>query len=424
MPATYERQIDVVVSPEELRVFEEAAFASLARELSVPGFRAGHVPDDVARERIPSERIFREAMERAVAERGRSALESIEEEIVGEPRIDIRKAAPGNPLEFRMTVSVLPDVPLENWKSLRIPFRPLPVLEQDVDDAVEELRRSRATFLAVRRGARRGDLVEVDFVTRVDGALLEGGSSKKHPILLGEGRFIPGFEDALAGMGAGEEKVVTLPFPRDWPKAHLRGKEGEFTIVIHNVQERLLPDLDDSFAKSLGASSEGLAGLRASIRDGLAEERHAAEKRRVRAEALERLGERIDSVRIPEVLLEQEVERMREELKFMVEQQGFSLAEYLQRIGKREEDLGVDWRDGALRRVKAALVVRALAKKEAISVDEREIEEKAQEELRRMHRIPNAQHVDFQQLKAYSERSIREEKVMELIDSVVTNNAK
>ena len=409
----------VVVSPEELVLYEDAAFAALRSELELPGFRKGHVPETVARSHLSPERIFAEAVERAVAERGSAACEDLHIEFVGAPRVEVLKAARGNPLEFRIIVEALPEVPLADWRNLRVPLQPQEVGEQDVDLALDQLRRSRAKSRAVLREARLGDLVEVDFDTRLDGALLGEGSSQRHPLILGEGNFIPGFEDAIVGMNAGEEKVVHLSFPADWAKRELAGKEAEFRIKARSVQERIVPDLDEAFARSVG-KFENLEDLRKGIREGLSEERRERERRRVRTEAVDRLGERIPEDAIPETLMAQERARMQEELRESIEAHGMAFADYLARIGKREEELAEGFREGAIRRVRAALVLRALAREEGITVSADEVDVRVEETLRQMRGGGEAGgRLDSDALRSYTENVLRNEKTLELIEQVV-----
>ena len=188
------------------------------------------------------------------------------------------------------------------------------------------------------RAAGKGDLVEIDFVTRIDGAKVEGGESTNYPFVLGESTFVPGFDEAVAGMQKEEEKTVTLPFPKDWPTKQLAGKVADFTITLRNVLERIVPDADDAFAQSLG-NFENLGALKKSIREGLELEREMEEKQRVRQEAVKQLGKRIKVKDVPDIVLEQELGRMKEEFRARIENHGMPFEKYLDQIGKKEEEL-------------------------------------------------------------------------------------
>jgi trigger factor len=414
----------VSVEGEELGRFLDAAFRSLREEFALAGFRRGHVPEAIAREHLGEDRIFAEAVERAVGEKTREILEGLSEEIVGEPQIELTRAVTGKLLAFRIVVAVLPSVPIEDWRTLRIPSATKEVTEGDVDATLEELRRSRAAFRAVLRPARIGDLAEVDFTVRIDGVVVEGGVTKGYELILGEDQFLlPGFSDAIVGMTVGETKTIRLAFPPDWRNHAYAGKEGEFTITLRNLQERILPSLDDTFARSLGRF-ENLGALRESIKKGIAEEREIAERRRLCTEALDRLGERIAAELIPPILIEREVERMKAEFRSTIEENGMAFDDYLRRLGKREEELTEGFREGALRRVRAALVLRAIAKRERITVSKEEVEERTQAFLRQFRSVADAERsgIDPQELRLYTERALREEKVMDLLAEVLTNH--
>jgi trigger factor len=414
---------ELSVTPEELEHYEKAAFEAFRRELTLPGFRQGTVGADVAKRHIPQERVFADAIERAIADIGTKAVEPVMERIVGQPDVKVTKVAPGNPLEFSVTVELLPEVDVTNWRQLNIPFAPKAVGEEDITKAMEQIRGSRAKTQAVARSAQKDDVVHVDFETRKKGVKIEGGESKDHPVHVGADRFIPGFEEAIVGMNPGETKTVTLKFPKDWPVKTLAGEEAEFTITAQSVHERILPELDDAFAQSLGQFS-GLEELQQNVREGLHRERLDEERQRVRSEALERLGKPISERDIPEMVLEQEIARIRDEMRERIERGGLSFEDYLTQIGKDEKEFAKDWREGALERVRASLVLRALASHENVSPDAKEVEERV-DELVKMYRNPAApeQRFDADAVRSYTESTLRNELVLKLLDEVFGGEA-
>lgn len=413
-----QRTITVIVSPEELRVFENAALESLRGELALPGFRRGNVPADIARGHIPQEQIFSEAVDRAVAQRGTAELEKLTEEVVGKPKIEITKMVPGNPLEFRMVVEVLPVVDVLRWRETSVVFSPQLVTDAAVEEAFGGLLRSRASFVPLGRPAQRGDVVEIDFTTKVDGVAVEGGSSRKHPFVLGEGRFVEGFEDALVGMNVGEEKKVAVTFPPDWPHAVLAGKPAECSITLRALRERVLPELNDAFARSVGKFHD-LAALRENIQKGLLFEREEEERKRTRNTFLEELGRQIPEKSIPESAIAQEVKKLQDEFRHSVEHSGLLFEKYLKRLGKDENEFGKDFRETAIRRVKAGILLRAIARHENVMLDAQEIEVRAQETLKHLRSQENAGRIDTEALRSYTESTLRNEKVLEFIDAVI-----
>ena len=416
------KKIDITVSPEELQRFQEEAFDAFRRELELPGFRRGTVTPDVAKKHIDTQAVFADAIERAISKKGGDAIEEHRDHIVGRPEVRVKKAAPGNPLEFELEFHVLPEVDVSSWRQLRIPFKPKEVTEKDIDEAIEQIRKSRVRMAAVNRAAQKGDMVDIDFVTRMDGVKAEGGESKNHPVVLGESGFVPGFDDAIVGMEKGEEKTVTLPFPKDWPKKSFAGRDAEYTITLNNVMERTLPELNDEFAKSLGDFSS-MEALRANVRKGIMLEREMEEKQRVRKAAVEKLARGISEQDIPDMIIEQELERMKQEFEGRIAQSGITLEQYLEQMGKKEEELQKDWKDAAVERVRGTLVIRAVAKHEDIQPDEREVKSRT-EALIKQHTAPGAEQLqlDPEAVRSYTETIIVNEMTLDLIEGVVAEN--
>src|SRR3989344_3561947 len=365
---------EISVTPEEMERYEVAAFEGFRRELTLPGFRQGTVGADVARQHISKEHVFADAVERAVAVEGTRAIEAVIERVVGQPDVQIKKVAPGNPLEFTVTVEMLPEVDVSGWRQLNIPFSPKGVSDNDVETALQEIRASRVKTQAVSRPAQKDDVVYVDFDTRRKGAKIEGGESKNHPVHVGQARFVPGFEEAMIGMHSGDTKTVTLRFPKDWPVKHLAGEEADFAITAQTIHERILPELDDAFAQSLGKFAD-LVELRGNVSEGLRRERLAEERQRVRQGAMTRLGKHVGERDVPEIVLEQGIGRIRDEMRERIERGGMSFEDYLAQLGKDEKEFLQDWREAALERVRASLVLRALARHEHVVPDAAEVAE-------------------------------------------------
>jgi len=198
---------------------------------------------------------------------------------------------------------------------------------------LEYLQNSRAKYVTVNRPAQSGDRVEIDFVTRCGGVKIEGGEDKNHPLIVGKGSFIPGFEKQLEGMKSGEEKNFSLVVPNDWPQKNLAGKKLDFEIKMNLVQKREIPSLNDEFARSLG-KFDSLNHLKKSIKDGLFQEKEIKEKERIRLELIEKAA--ADSkVEIPEILIDIEIEKMIDELRNSTQSMGLSLRKKTLKFLKR-----------------------------------------------------------------------------------------
>ncbi len=222
--------------------------------------------------------------------------------------------------------------------------------------------------MAVSRPARQGDLVEADFEILFGGMKIEGGESKNHPITLGEGKFIPGFEDGILGIVASEEKTFSITAPKDYAKENLRGKMLDVKVKINAVYEITIPELTDEFAKSLGYF-ETTQALKDNIREELRVEKEKAEKERVRNLLAQKMAEKSE-IDVADILIDQEVNKMIMEMETNVKQHGADFEQYLATLKKTKNDLKKDFRGPAERRVRISLVLSEIAKKENVEVDE------------------------------------------------------
>lgn len=409
----------ITLTPEEVVRWERDALRTMSANLELPGFRKGHVPQDVARQYIKDDQLFHETARMAVERHTAEAMLREHVEPLAQPNIEIMKMAPGNDLVWRCTVAVFPEIVLGDWRGEKVLRKKAAVGEQEVADAVLWLRKSRGNTQAVARPAAKGDLVEIDFTARdMGGVKLEGGEAKGFVFELGERRFVSGFEEQVQGMRAGESKDFPLSFPHTWPQKSFAGKLVSFSVTVKGVMERVLPSADDAFAKSVG-SFAGIGALQEHILQGRLAEKQEKERERARVSAIEAVASRA-SFEIPELLVARENEKMLHELRAHVEAKGGEFSRYLETLGKSEADLAASWHEDAVRRVKIALVLRALAHEEGVTVSDAEAEEKA--EALRNAEVPGSgpkTKIDPEELMAYAKAIIRNEKVCELLERTI-----
>ncbi|MEK7520319.1 MAG: trigger factor [Patescibacteria group bacterium] len=407
---------DVTVPYDEVATGLHAAAAALSARNPIKGFRAGKVPYDVLKQHIGAARIFEEAAYAVIEKKYRAIVEANDLRTVGQPKIEITKLADGNPLSFRMTVAVIPDITLPDYRTIAAEVhkerQPAVVSDADLADTLSWIRKSRRKEALVARPAAQGDMVLTDFEIRSGGVKIEGGDSKNHPVILGERRFMNGFEDALIGATAGDERSFSLTAPEDYQNKGLRGRPLDFSVTVRGVYELELPPLDDAFAQSLG-KFENLAALTENIRTGL-----RAEKKKESDEAARKtLSERIAltvGVDIPDMLVDQEVEKMMRELVQSVEGQGLTFTDYCVHIKKTSDDLAKDFRPQAEVRVKIALALAAIARTEGIAAGDDEVKERAEKFL--AHRTnKEVVGIDRAVLSRYVANIIQNEKVFALL---------
>lgn len=423
-----EAEVAVTLSFEEFEPYVQQGAVSISESVEIEGFRRGKAPYDVVKQRVGEAAIYERAADIAVRKTYPKLMEKmIAEEKekgkkffpIGRPEVTITKIAPGNELEFKVKFALLPEVKLPDYQSISKKImegkKDVSVTDEELDKTLLWLRESRAPLVAVDRPAKKDDAVEIDFEVRHGGVKIENGDSRNHPLVIGKGRFIPGFEDELVGMKAGEEKSFSLAAPEEWHEKNLAGKPLEFRVMMKSVQERRISDLTDDFAKSMG-NFENVAALHASIKEGMQKEKEDKENQRVRATVIAEIAKNAD-IEVPEVLVNAELEKMFDELKSNIESMGMKWEDYIGHIKKTPEELAKEWREDALARVRSALCLRAIADKESIEVKEDEIQERANQYLRQFSSTEDAERkIDPDALRDYTIGILRNEKVFQLLE--------
>jgi len=415
-------QIEILLSvpAAELEKFLDMAAEELGKEMKIDGFRPGKAPRNIIEQKVGSEKVLAHGAEKAVKQSYVDSITKNKIEAIGEPKITITKIAPGNDLEFKAVVSIMPDIKLGNHrkdvKKIK-KEKKVEVSEKEVILELDNLARSRAKLITVNRSAQTSDRVEIDFEVQIEGKTIEGGVSKNHPLTIGENYFIPGFEDNLIGMKEGEEKTFELPFPSDYHKKDLAGKMTSFKVRIALVQKKELPKIDDEFAKSLG-KFENLEKLKANLKEGIKMEKEKKDQEKWRAEAIEEIVKG-SQMEIPDVLLEGELDKMMAEFEQNIAQMGMTMETYLTNLKKTKEELQKDWQEPAEKRVKAALALREIAEAESIKVESKEIEEEMNKVIAYYKSMGSLEkNIDMERLYNYTKGVLLNEKVFQLLESL------
>jgi trigger factor len=417
-----EIEIFCELDPTEWGKFLDEAVRELSREVKIEGFRPGMAPKEMLEQKVGQGKILEAAADLAVRRTYIKIIEEHKIEVIGRPEIQILKVAMGNPFEFKIKTAVLPEVKLADYKKIAQAEKPknreqIKVEEKEIDESVKWLQKSRTKYVTVLRPAQKGDRVEVDFVAKCDGQIIEGGESKNHPMILGEGRFVPGFEDHLVGLIEKEEKKFSLLFPEDFQPAKLAGKLVDFEVKMGLVQEPQIPELNDDFAKALG-SFEDLAALKRSVKEGVGMEKEQKEKEIWRAKVLQEIVKK-STIELPQVLVGAEVEKMTEEFKENIAQMGLELEVYLKNIKKTQEQLKEEWLPKARERAQAGLVLREIARKENIEVSAKESEEEVNKLIKYYPDWETMKsQIDMARLLEYTRGRLVNEKVFVFLENI------
>lgn len=365
-------EIEISISPEEFDAATEAAYRKLSRNAKVPGFRPGKVPRKIFEQQYGTAMIVDRALEELVPEKYSQAVDEHKLEPVARPTMELVPEEDGAPLRFKAVVSVRPAIEVKAYHGIEIERQPEAADEEDLERALESMRKDAATLVPVDRPVQLGDTAVLDFEGKVDGTPFEGGTAKGEQTEITESRFIPGFAAGIVGMKAGETKDVHARFPEEYGAKELAGKEAVFTVMVHDVKEAELPALDDDFAKRV-SKSETLDELKAELRARLDATTLQRGRRAMSQEIIEKLLA-VHDVPLPQVLVDREVDSLMNDSRSYVARFGTSWDEYLKAAGKSEEQLRAEYREEAEKRVKTTLLIEAIAKAENITATPADLE--------------------------------------------------
>ena len=361
-----------LTSPEWEKVLDKASVKA-SEGAKIPGFREGKAPRTVVINQIGEARVVSVAIELAVEEYYPLAAKQEQIKPIAFPKIAVEQGGLTEPLTFTAEVAVLPEVKLGDYSKIRVKKTVEPVTDEQVDGVIKNMQKRAVEFQPVEREAKLGDWTEIDFDGFVDGKPFEGGSSKKHPLILGDKVFIPGFEEGMVGMRAQEEKDIEVEFPKDYHNKDLAGKPAKFTVKLHQIKAVNYPDINDTFAKK-HANVETLEALKADIKKFLDEEAEKKASEKVREDAIMALT-KLAKIDLPDELVNQELDNMVQDLKHQAEHAKMTFEDYLKRAGVNEEGLKNQWREQAEQRVLAGLSLEAFREAEKIEAANMEVDE-------------------------------------------------
>ncbi|MED1468427.1 trigger factor [Bacillus salipaludis] len=365
--------LTVEVSAEEVSKGLDAAFQKVVKQVNVPGFRKGKMPRGMFEKRFGVESLYQDALDFILPEAYGNAIDETGIEPVDRPDIDIEQMEKGKELIFKATVTVKPEVKLGEYKGLEVEELETNVTDEDVQKELETLQNRQAELVVKEEGkAENGDTVIIDFEGFVDGEAFEGGKAENHSLELGSGSFIPGFEEQLVGVAAGESKDVEVSFPEEYHAAELAGKPAVFKVTVHEIKGKELPTLDDEFAKDVDDEVETLDALKEKIKTRLEDSKKHEAEHHLRDTVVEKAAENAE-VEIPAVMIDSEVNRMLQEFEQRLQMQGMNLELYFQFSGQDENALREQMKEEAAKRVRVNLTLEAIAKAENLEATDEDV---------------------------------------------------
>ncbi|CAN5567055.1 trigger factor [soil metagenome] len=376
--------LEIEVPSDEVDRHFATAYKHVAERTKVPGFRPGKAPRNVIDRFVGRGSVLAETIDHLVADAYEKALGQTDVQPIDQPEVDIDPASltEGQAIIFTATVPIRPEVELGSYEDYSFGLEKPDVTDEQLEQVIGELREQHATLRPVDdRGAAEADIASVKFAGTIDGEPFEGGSADRLPLIIGENRMIPGWEDHLIGLQIGGTTDFDITFPDDYRVEDLRGKEAHFEVELLDLREKVLPEVDDDFAQSVG-DVKTLAELRTEIREAM--------EKRAEDEARHTFGDRIidvavsnATVELPEVLITNEIDIMRDELASRLAQQRIGMEQYLALSKQTPEELLVELREPATRRVKTLLVLSAIAENEGVDATPEQIDAEIAEQLAR-----------------------------------------
>lgn len=365
-------EFTISVTPDECKPHLLKAAERLSARANIKGFRKGKAPYDIVKKEVGDMAILQEAIEPIIKDTFFQAVTAEKIETVGMPKIDIKKAAPDNDLEYVATVALMPSVKLPDLSKITVKTKDAVVDEKKYEDTLQAVRGMHAKEI-VKNGAAEGtDKLVLDMDMLIDSVPVEGGQAKDYQVYLSEDHYIPGFNEHVTGLKKGDNKEFQLTFPKEHYQKHLAGKTVDIKVVVKDVFERQLPELSDELAEKLGQKS--VEDLKKLIRNNMLEEAQQKATQATEVEMLDKLVEKATFDDIPDVIVDSERQKMFYELKRDLERNGITVEQYLQDIKKKEDELYNDFKEQATKRAKAALLSRQVAKEQDIVIDDKELE--------------------------------------------------
>ena len=401
------------VSAEEFDKAVNKAYKKNVGRINVQGFRKGKAPRAIIERYYGKEIFYEDAVNIVLPDAYDKAIEENNIEAVAQPEIDVKEISAESGVVFTAKVTVKPEFELGTYKGVEVSKVTHRTTEKEINAEIEKVRERNSRLVSVEdRAAELNDTVNIDFEGFADGKAFEGGKGEGFDLTLGSGQFIPGFEEQLVGKNIGDEVDVNVTFPKEYHAEDLKGKDALFKVKINGIKVKELPELDDEFAKDV-SEFDTLAELKASIKEKLEKNNEQRAKYETEEAAIKAVcaDAKLD---IPTGMIDLEVENMLKDFEQRLSYQGLKMEQYLNMIGKTEEEMRKEYEPQATEAIKSRLVLEAIINAEKIEASEEEIKAKM-EEMAKNYGKKVEELSENENLKKYLDEGIRSEKALAFI---------
>ena len=364
--------LTIEVGAAEFEAAIEKAYQKMRKKINVPGFRPGKAPRKIIEGMYGAEVFFEEAINNAFPEAYEAAVKEQELRVVGYPTVEMVGECTKDGFTFKATTPVYPEVTLGQYKGLEVEKAEATVTDEEVEAELDRMAKNVAGTETVERPAENGDTANIDFEGFDNGVPFEGGKGENYDLVLGSGSFIPGFEEQVVGMSAGEEKDIDVTFPESYHAEALAGKSVVFHVKVNKVTVQLVPEKDDEFAKDV-SEFETLEDLKADIREKQLAERAKSIQNAFDNAAVEKAADNA-TVDMPAALVDMELDQKLQEFAYQLQNGGMSLEQYAKMMGGDLDTMRRAFRPGAEKQAKVNVVLGQIIKEENLEVSEEEVE--------------------------------------------------
>ena len=405
--------LTIETSAEEFEAAVNKAYLKMRGKINVPGFRVGKAPRKIIEKMYGAEVFYEEAVNIILPDAYEAAVKEQGLETVGYPQVELESCTKDG-VVFKCTVAVYPEVKLGQYKGLEAPKAEVKVTAADVNARLKEMADRNSRLVSVERAVKKGDTADIDFEGFDNGVAFDGGKGENFDLEIGSGSFVPGFEEQLIGMKAGEEKDIDITFPENYTP-ELAGKPVVFHVKVNEVKVKEVPAIDDEFAKDV-SEFDTLKDLKADIKKKMTAERTEAAQRAFEDVLMAKVAEGVEAD-IPQEMVELQAERMMEQFKQQLASQGIPFDQYLKMTGTTEADFRQQAEGPASEQVKMDLAVEAIIKAEGLEASDEDVENE-------MKSVAEKYGMDLDTVKKYLRpEDVKEQVVREKVMKLVADNA-
>ena len=401
----------------EAAKFDEAikkVYFQSAKYINIPGFRKGKAPMNIVEKYYGKEIFYEDAFNEVAGEALDEAIKENKLEVVSRPDIDVTQIEKGKDLIFTAIMQTKPEAELGKYKGIEIKKVEYTVSDEDIEHELGHMQEHNSRLISVEdRPVEKGDIATIDFEGFVDGKAFEGGKAEGHDLEIGSNTFIPGFEDQVIGMKVEEERDINVKFPDEYFSKDLAGKDAVFKVKVHEIKKKELPTLDDEFAKDV-SEFDTLKELKEDIKSKKQKQNEEKAKYETQDAIIKALCENL-KVDIPSGMVEMEIDNMIKDIEQRLSYQGLKLEQYLQMMGKTNEDMRKEYEPQAIEGIKSRLALEAVIKAEKIEATDKEIDEKMKEMAKNYGKENDEEFLKNENVRNYMKQGIESEKAIDFL---------